>query len=56
MVEASKIVMGPGYACRIDADIVRYLDRYMGERGEAMFARVMKLLDMLRAKERQLSW
>jgi len=25
MVDASAIVMGPGYACRVDADIVRVL-------------------------------
>ena len=52
MVDASEIVMGQGYACRVDADIVRYPDRYMDERGEVMFSRVMTLLDMLRAKER----
>ena len=52
MVDASETVMGQGYACRVDADIVRYPDRYMDERGEVMFSRVMTLLDMLRAKER----
>ena len=55
MVDASEIVMGQGYACRVDADIVRYPDRYMDERGEVMFCRVMTLLDMLRAKERPVS-
>jgi len=51
MVDASKIVMG-GYACRVDTEIVRYPDRYMDERGEVMFGRIMTLLDMLRAKQR----
>jgi DNA polymerase-1 len=51
MVDASKIVMG-GHACRVDTEIVRYPDRYMDERGEVMFGRIMTLLDMLRAKQR----
>ena len=49
MVDASKIVMG-GYACRVDREIVRYPDRYMDERGEVMFGRIMTLLDMLSAE------
>ena len=55
MVYASEIVMGCGYACRVDADIVRYPNRYMDERGEAMFSKVMVLLDKLKAKERPVS-
>ena len=55
MVDASEIVMGCGYACRVDADIVRYPNRYMDERGEAMFSKVMVLLDKLKAKERPVS-
>ena len=52
MVDASAIVMGLGYACRVDADIVRYPDRYMDERGEKMFSTITRLLDTLEATER----
>tara|TARA_B100000767_G_scaffold115821_1_gene110524 strand:+ start:4 stop:1377 length:1374 start_codon:yes stop_codon:yes gene_type:complete len=52
MVDASAIVMGVGYACRVDADIVRYPDRYMDERGEKMFSTITRLLDTLEATER----
>ena len=52
MVDASAIVMGDGYACRVDADIVRYPDRYMDERGEKMFSTITRLLDTLEATER----
>lgn len=45
MIEASEIVMGAGFKCRVDADIVRYPDRYMDERGEEMFAQIMRLLE-----------
>ena len=52
MVDASEIVMGLGHACRVDADIVRYPNRYMDERGEVMFSKVMNLLNTLKAKQR----
>jgi DNA polymerase family A len=43
MVEASRIVLG-GFELGTDAKIVRYPDRYMDERGIAMWGRVMKLI------------
>jgi hypothetical protein len=52
MVGASEVVMGDGYACRVDADIVRYPDRYMDERGEKMFSTITRLLDTLGTTER----
>ena len=52
MVDASEIVLGLGHACRVDADIVRYPNRYMDERGEVMFSKVMNLLNTLKAKQR----
>jgi DNA polymerase-1 len=44
MAEASGIVLG-GFELGTDAQIVRYPDRYMDERGAAMWARVMNLID-----------
>ena len=52
MVGASEVVMGDGYACRVDADIVRYPDRYLDERGENMLSTITRLLDTLEATER----
>jgi DNA polymerase-1 len=52
MVGASEVVMGDGYACRVDADIVRYPDLYMDERGEKMFSTITRLLDTLGTTER----
>ena len=52
MVGASEVVMGDGYACRVDADIVRYPNRYMDERVEVMFSTIKILLDKLRTQER----
>ena len=43
MVEASRIVLG-GFELGTDAKIVRHPDRYMDERGIAMWGRVMKLI------------
>jgi len=43
MVEASRIVLD-GFELVTDAKIVRYPDRYMDERGIAMWGRVMKLI------------
>jgi DNA polymerase family A len=44
MREASRIVLD-GFELGTDAQIVRYPDRYMDERGAAMWDRVMKLID-----------
>ena len=44
MIQASEMVMQT-LSCRVDADIVRYPDRYMDEGGEEMWDRVMGLLD-----------
>jgi DNA polymerase I len=45
MREASRIVLN-GFELGTDAQIVRYPDRYMDERGAAMWSRVMDLIDM----------
>ena len=44
MFEASEAVLGDGRACRVDADIVRYPDRYMDEGGQDMWDQIMRLL------------
>ena len=44
MVEASEMIMGV-LACRVDAEVVRYPDRYRDEGGGEMWDRVMDLLD-----------
>jgi hypothetical protein len=44
MAEASGIVLG-GFELGTDAQIVRYPDRYIDERGAVMWDRVMKLID-----------
>ena len=44
MAEASQAVLGDGKVCRIDADIIRYPDRYMDEHGQAMWDQIMRLL------------
>jgi len=43
MVEASEMVMGT-LACSVDADLVRYPDRYRDEGGGEMWDRVMEIL------------
>jgi DNA polymerase I len=43
MREASRIVLA-GFELGTDAQKVRYPDRYMDERGAAMWGRVMKLI------------
>ena len=43
MAEASRAVLD-GFEVRTDVKIVRYPDRYMDERGDAMWQRVMELL------------
>jgi DNA polymerase I len=47
MREASRIVLD-GFALGTDAQIVRYPDRYMDERGAVMWGRVMNLIDQQR--------
>jgi DNA polymerase I len=42
MVEASALVLD-GFRLRSDAKIVRWLDRYMDQRGEEFWGRVAKL-------------
>jgi DNA polymerase-1 len=44
MREASRVVLN-GFELGTDAQIVRYPDRYMDERGAAMWSRVMDLID-----------
>ena len=44
MAEASEAVLGDGKICRVDADIVRYPDRYMDEHGQDMWDQIMVLL------------
>ena len=44
MSEASEAVLGDGKVCRVDADIVRYPDRYMDEHGQEMWGQIMSLL------------
>jgi hypothetical protein len=44
MSEASEAVLGGGKVCRVDADIVRYPDRYMDEHGQEMWDQIMSLL------------
>ena len=52
MVRASEIVMGvPGFACRVDAEVVRYPDRYIDEAGADFFGRVMRSLDAIETSE-----
>ena len=44
MSEASEAVLGDGKVCRVDADIVRYPDRYIDEHGQEMWDQIMGLL------------
>ena len=50
MAEASRGVLG-GFEIRTDVHIVRYPDRYMDERGEVMWQRVMALLAQFQQAE-----
>lgn len=45
MVEATRVILGEQYACRVDAERIEYPGRYVDERGEAMFAQVCRLLE-----------
>lgn len=47
MADASELVLGQGRVCRVDAEIIRYPDRYMDENGIAMWNQVMGILDEL---------
>jgi len=44
MSQASEEVLGKGKICRVDADIVKYPDRYMDEQGQEMWNKIMGLL------------
>ena len=44
MIEASKIVLD-GHGAKVEAEIIRYPDRYFDERGEAMWNTITRLLD-----------
>jgi DNA polymerase-1 len=52
MVKASEIVM-QSLACRVDAEIVRYPDRYRDEGGGEMWDRVMALLSQTKQEKSQ---
>lgn len=45
MSEASEAVLGNGKVCGVDADIVRYPDRYMDEHGHKMWHQIISLLE-----------
>lgn len=49
MVEASRIVLN-GFELRSDAEVVRYPDRYMDERGERMWETITNILTELEAE------
>ena len=51
MVKASEMVMG-ALACRVDAEIVRYPDRYRDEGGGEMWDRIMGLLAQSQLEKR----
>ena len=44
MSEASEGVLGNGKICRVDAEIVKYPDRYMDDQGQEMWDKIMILL------------
>ena len=44
MSEASEGVLGNGKICQVDAEIVKYPDRYMDEQGQEMWDKIMILL------------
>lgn len=44
MSEASEGVLGTGKICRVDAEIVKYPNRYMDEQGQEMWDKIMMLL------------
>ena len=44
MSEASEGVLGASKICRVDAEVVKYPDRYMDEQGQEMWNKIMMLL------------
>lgn len=44
MEDASELVLGDGFVCGVDVDIVTYPDRYCDERGTVMWEKIMALL------------
>jgi len=51
MMEAAAVVLGDGFECRVDADIVRFPNRYADERGVEMYGRVTALLSEIKEGE-----
>ena len=49
MAVASEAVLGDGKVCRVDAEIVRFPDRFKDELGQDIWDKIMNLL----AKERR---
>ena len=45
MEEASELVLGNGFVCGVDVEIVTDPDRYSDERGTVMWDRIMTLLN-----------
>ncbi len=50
MAEASRVVLD-GFELRSDSEVVRYPDRYSDKRGEAMWDKVMGILDDVEKSE-----
>ena len=48
MSEASEAVLGDGKVCRVDAEIVRFPDRFKDENGQDMWDKIMSLLAKVR--------
>jgi DNA polymerase I-like protein with 3'-5' exonuclease and polymerase domains len=53
MQRASALVLGEGRVCGVDAEIVRYRDRYSDERGRVMWHRVMALIEVAEQRHGQ---
>ena len=47
MTEASEAVLGDGKVCRVDAEIIRYPDRFKDEHGQDMWDKIMSLLERI---------
>jgi hypothetical protein len=45
MEKASELVLGAGFVCGVDIEIVTYPDRYSDKRGAVMWDRVMTLCE-----------
>ena len=48
MSEASEGVLGTGKICRVDAEIVKYPNRYMDEQGQEMWNKIMIILEKVK--------